>query len=156
MPSLEIEYHSHDSVTEVVARLQYCLESISRTFDEWESPRAEGPGLYFAVIADRGYGDYADPMGDYRWPTETCPTVYDEAALLDASWQVGMDADGAVVVGVDGHIEPQLVRFRNPAFVATEEIAYENWMGARHVSYPRVKSWASTRSGVSARATVSS
>ncbi|PHQ45969.1 hypothetical protein DJ68_09915, partial [Halorubrum sp. C3] len=73
MSDLAIDYGDHDRVREVVDRLTYCAEHVSVSFDGWDEPHVKGPGLYFAVVADRDYGDYADPMGDNCWPRETPP-----------------------------------------------------------------------------------
>lgn len=139
MSDLAIEYGSHDSVREIVDRLRYCAEYVSTDFDGWEEPHVKGPGLYFAVVADRDYGDYADPMGANEWPTERCHSVCDEDAFVDAAQTVGLGRDGGVVVAVDGEIESQMVRFRDLGTRSEEselvdDVEYEPWMGSRHMS----------------------
>lgn len=139
MSGLEIEYGTHDRVGELVDRLIYCAEEISVSFDDWEALQVKGPGLYFAVVADRDYGAYADPMGDNRWPREDCTTVFDQDAFFEAARTVSVERDGGVVVAVDGEIEAQMVRFRDLGTRSEEaalvdEVSYEPWMGSRHMS----------------------
>jgi len=139
MSRLAIEYGDHERVREVVDRLTYCAEHVSVAFDGWEEPHVKGPGLYFAVVADRDYGAYADPMGDNRWPREGCASVFDEAAFVDAVGTVSVEQDGGIVVAVDGEIEAQMVRFRDLGTRSGEsdlvdDVSYEPWMGSRHMS----------------------
>ncbi|WP_144797443.1 diadenylate cyclase [Halorubrum depositum] len=139
MSRLAIEYGAHERVREVVDRLTYCAEHVSVAFDGWEEPHVKGPGLYFAVVADRGYGAYADPMGDNRWPRESCASVFDEDAFVDAVGSVSVEQDGGIVVAVDGEIEEQMVRFRDLGTRSGEsqlvdDVSYEPWMGSRHMS----------------------
>lgn len=139
MSRLAIEYGSHDRVAAIVDRLTYCAEHVSVSFDGWEEPHVKGPGLYFAVIADRDYGAYADPMGDNHWPRESCPSVFAEDSFVDASERVSVAQDGGIVVAVDGEIESQMVRFRDLGTRSGEselvdDVAYEPWMGSRHMS----------------------
>ena len=137
--SLAIEYRNHERVREIVDRLTYCAEHVSVGFDGWDEPHVKGPGLYFAVVADREYGAYADPMGDNRWPRETCPSVFAEDSFVDAIETVSVKRDGGVVVAVDGEIEAQMVRFRDLGTRSDEKelvngVEYEPWMGSRHMS----------------------
>ncbi|OYR46988.1 MULTISPECIES: diadenylate cyclase [unclassified Halorubrum] len=139
MSRLTIEYGAHERVSEVVDRLTYCAEHISVAFDGWEEPHVKGPGLYFAVVADRGYGAYADAMGDNRWPREDCASVFDEDAFVDAAGTVSVERDGGIVVAVDGEVEEQMVRFRDLGTRSGEsrlvdDVSYEPWMGSRHMS----------------------
>ncbi|MFC7187464.1 diadenylate cyclase [Halorubrum yunnanense] len=139
MSRLAIEYGGHERVREVVDRLIYCAEHVSVEFDGWEEPHVKGPGLYFAVVADRDYGAYADPMGDNRWPREGCASVFDEDAFIGAAETVSVEQDGGIVVGVDGEIEAQMVRFRDLGTQRGEsdlvdDVGYEPWMGSRHMS----------------------
>jgi len=53
-------------------------------------------------------------MGDNRWPRKSCTTVFDEDAFVDAVETVSVKRDGGIVVAVDGEIEAQMVRFRDP------------------------------------------
>lgn len=156
MTELAIDYRSHREVEVLVDRIRYCAESISLAFEEWDRPRVKGPGLYFAVVADRDYGDYADAMGTNRWPVETCRSVSgDYEAFAEASELVGFERDGGVVVAVDGVIEGQMVRFRDLEATAGDDlvdaVTYEDWMGSRHMSAVET----STRPAVVATVTLS-
>ncbi|MCL9818187.1 diadenylate cyclase [Natronocalculus amylovorans] len=138
--ALQISYGDHENVVEIVDRVRYCLESISLSFSEWNSPRIKGPGVYIAVIADRQYGEYADIMGKNQWPISQCMSVYHEDAFYDACETVCLECDGGVVIAVDGQIEPTMVRFRDLGTVPSENgsriktVNYKPWMGARHMS----------------------
>ncbi|EMA59104.1 diadenylate cyclase [Halorubrum lipolyticum] len=139
MSGLAIEYGAHERVREIVDRLTYCAEHVSLAFDGWDEPHVKGPGLYFAVVADRDYGDYADPMGDNRWPRESCPTALAEDCFVETVESVSRQQDGGVVVAVDGEIEAQMVRFRDLGTRSEEtdlvdDVSYEPWMGSRHMS----------------------
>jgi diadenylate cyclase len=137
MVELQIEYGSHESVEAVVRRLLDFAESVSVAFDSWEEPYSKGPGLYIAVIADHSYDAYADPMGNNIWPVGDCPRIdADDEALYEALKDVAFTNDGAVVVSVDGVVQEQMVRFRDYRDdVANDEaLAYEDWMGSRHMS----------------------
>lgn len=139
MSGLAIDYAAHDRVEEVVDRLLYCAEHVSIEFDGWEEPQIKGPGLYFAVVGDPEYGNYADPMGDNSWPREQCASVFEDDGLVEAASSVSVDRDGGVVVAVDGEIEPQMVRFRDLGTRSGEselvdDVDYEPWMGSRHMS----------------------
>jgi len=139
MSRLAIEYGAHEGVREVVDRLTYFAEHVSVEFDGWEEPHVKGPGLYFAVVADRDFGAYADAMGDNRWPRESCASVFDEEAFVDAVGPVSVEQDGGIVVAVDGEIEAQMVRFRDLGTRSGEsalvdDVGYEPWMGSRHMS----------------------
>ncbi|WP_128905772.1 diadenylate cyclase [Halorubrum amylolyticum] len=139
MSDLAIEYGTHERVREIVDRLTYCAEHVGLAFDGWEEAHVKGPGLYFAVVADRDYGDYADPMGENRWPRESCPTAFAEDGFVEAVETVGREQDGGIVVAVDGEIEAQMVRFRDLGTRSEEtelvdDVSYEPWMGSRHMS----------------------
>jgi len=139
MSRLAIKYGAHERVRELVDRLIYCAEHVSVEFDGWEEPQVKGPGLYFAVVGDRDYGAYADPMGNNRWPRDTCPSAFDEDALIDAVETVSVERDGGIVVAVDGEIESQMVRFRDLGTRSedadlVDDVSYEPWMGSRHMS----------------------
>ncbi len=138
--SLRIEYETHRDVQELLDRLFYTLEGISIEFDRWGDTYAKGPGLYFAVVAGRSIGGFADPMGGNRWPTERCRDLsHDIDEFYDVAENVALRNDGAVVVSVDGVVQEQMVRFRDPTpgEIETENVVeseYEDWMGARHMS----------------------
>ncbi|MWV64665.1 hypothetical protein GRS48_07495 [Halorubrum sp. JWXQ-INN 858] len=139
MTRLTVDYGTHDRVREVVDRLVYCAESVSIDFDRWDDPHVKGPGLYFAVVADREYGRYADPMGDNRWPRGRCASVFEEDEFFEAAERVSVERDGGVVVAVDGEAEAQMVRFRDLGTRTDEsdlvdDVDYEPWMGSRHMS----------------------
>jgi hypothetical protein len=135
---LQIRYADHPQVREMVAVLRYCAESISLAFDGWDDPRTRGPGLYVVVVAGTGVHDYADPMGDNRWPVDVCDAVGgDVDALYEAAREVAFDRDGAVVVSVDGSVLEQMVRMRDrtgEGLSTDRDLAYAEWMGARHMS----------------------
>ncbi len=139
MSSLAIAYGTHERVREIVDRLRFCVEHVSVDFDGWEEPHVKGPGLYFAVVADRDYGSYADPMGDNRWPRGRCESVFEEDAFVETARRVSVQRDGGIVVAVDGELEGQMVRFRDLGTRSDEsdlvdDVAYEPWMGSRHMS----------------------
>ena len=139
MSRLAIEYETHERVRELVERLVYSAEHVSVEFDGWEEPQVKGPGLYFAVVGDCDYGIYADPMGNNRWPRDTCASAFDEDAFTEAVGTVSVERDGGVVVAVDGEIESQMVRFRdlgtrNEDAELVDDVSYEPWMGSRHMS----------------------
>lgn len=139
MSSLAIEYGSHDRVQALIDRLTFCVEHVSVEFGGWEQTHVKGPGLYFAVVADREYGAYADPMGDNRWPRDRCRSAFGEDAFIEAAETVSIERDGGIVVAVDGEIEAQMVRFRDLGTRSGEadlfdDVGYEPWMGSRHMS----------------------
>ena len=139
MSELSIDYGSHDRVEELIDRLAYAAEHVSIEFGGWEEPHVKGPGLYFAVVADREYGSYADPMGDNHWPRGDSACVFSEDAFIDAAERVGREGDGGVVVAVDGEVQAPMVRFRDLGARADEAelmngVEYESWMGSRHMS----------------------
>jgi len=139
MGNLAIEYETHSRITDVIDRLTFCAEYISIDFGAWDEPHVKGPGLYFAVVADREYGSYADPMGDNRWPRDRCSSVFAEDEFVATTETVSVEQDGGIVVAVDGEIEPQMVRFRDLGTRSGETdlvdaVGYEPWMGSRHMS----------------------
>jgi hypothetical protein len=137
MTELHIEYGNHESVEGNVRRLLDFAESISVDFDSWEEPYSKGPGLYIAVVADHSYDAYADPMGTNTWPVEDCPQLdADDDALYEALEEVAFANDGALVVSVDGVFQEQMVRFRDyrDDVANDDDLAYQDWMGSRHMS----------------------
>lgn len=138
---LRIDYVDHDRVDGLLDLVTYCLEGISLDFARWEEEYVRGPGLYFAIVSGSSVADYADPMGDDRWPVDKCRYVFDDIDLFyQAASSVAQSRDGAVVVTVDGAIHEQMVRFRD---LTDEELAgidevdaveYADWMGSRHMS----------------------
>lgn len=128
---LSIAYERHERVRRLIDAIRYCLEGLSLSFADFDDPRAKGPGMYLAVVAGRSVAEYADPMGDNRWPVGTCRDVLaDIDAFYGAATEVAWHHDGAVVVGVDGVIMDRMVRFRD----LPEPGAYADWMGSRHMS----------------------
>lgn len=127
---LDIAYQSHYRVRHVQAVVRYCLEGIAMGFGDWEDT-AGAPGAYLAVVSGASVADFADPMGDNYWPKTGREPLEGFDAFYEALWTVASDCDGAAVMGVDGVINEQLVRFRSPRDV---DVDYEPWMGARHMS----------------------
>jgi hypothetical protein len=137
MATLRIEYATHDGVQELIDVLTYCAESISSNFEHWDETRTRGPGLYFAVVADHEYGNFADPMGANEWPIGDCRLVNPDDEFYRATRTVAFQNDGAVIVSVDGVVQEQMVRLRDLDRAEIEDgtaIEYEDWMGSRHMS----------------------
>lgn len=139
--ALTFAYEREPHTQRLVNRLRDCAESISLGFTEYGNPHTKGPGLYVAVIAGRTVTGFADPMGNNRWPVEDCRNVLaDEDCFHEALSTVSRTGDGGVVVGVDGTILAQMVRFRNitgddlPPGRQLSELEFADWMGARHMS----------------------
>ena len=137
---LRIAYESHDGVQTLIDQLQYSLEAISLSFDRWGEQYVKGPGMYIAVVTGPSIAAFADPMGRNQWPTDRCRSVeHDCETFVEAAQDVALTRDGAVVVGVDGVVETQMVRFTGgmPNDLDSGETAaptYEDWMGSRHMS----------------------
>ena len=130
-----IDYGSHRRVQELLNAVRDCLEDISLSFDRWDEPYVKGPGMYVAVVCGTSVAPYADPMGDNRWPVEECRNVFDgENEFRVAAGEVARHADGAVVVGVDGTIQEQMVRFNYRPGDDNGDVTYADWMGSRHMS----------------------
>ena len=131
---LDIAYGDHAPVRELVGVVEFCAETIGVAFDRWDEPRVHGPGLYVAVVSGNSVRGYADVMGENQWPTEVADRVLpDVFAFYEAAAEVARARDGAVVVGVDGTVLPQMVRFRNPS-EGQSDAEYADWMGTRHMS----------------------
>ncbi len=139
--TLAFDYTDNPRTRQLVDRITDCVESMSLGFDGYGDAQIKGPGLYAAVVAGRSVAGYADPMGANRWPVDVCGNVL--AGIDDchaATSKVARSRDGGVVVGVDGTVLEQMVRFRNvegdslPPEVSLADIAYADWMGARHMS----------------------
>lgn len=127
---LDVAYEAHDGVAEMIDVLRFAIEDVSLGFDRWDDPQIRGPGLYVAVVAGRSVREYADAMGENRWPVDRCRTILDDD-LFETASEVATTRDGAVVVSVDGVVQEQMVRFRSHA---TPDAAYAEWMGSRHMS----------------------
>ncbi|MFB6096730.1 MAG: hypothetical protein ABEJ74_05025 [Haloferacaceae archaeon] len=139
--ALSIDYASHPQMRRTIDILRYCAESISLEFDHWGERYARGPGLYFVIVSGHSVADFADPMGDNRWPVDECAQVTDDIdSLLGAASEVALANDGAVIVGADGTVLEQMVRLKDlgeaerPTPEDVEQIEYADWMGARHMS----------------------
>jgi hypothetical protein len=145
----------HATVEALLHRIVDVAESLSLEFDRWEEQYVSGPSLYFIVIADVNYAEYADPLGANVWPVDICRVVSDSSEdFVAAARQVAFERDGAIVVTADGTIQEQMVRIRSPSAAEVErrdEIAYADWMGTKHLSAVEV----STRPEVLFAVTVS-
>ena len=138
---LAFDYRRTPATRRLIERIRDCAESLSLACTTYNDREMKGPGLYAAVVATRTVDQYADPMGANRWPSETCRNVHDDLdSFYVAIREVAHDNDGAFVVGIDGTVLEQMVRFRNvsdnelPAGRQTESLEYTDWMGARHMS----------------------
>lgn len=135
--ALDMAYAEQEPVCRLVDVVRYTAEGISRSFDRYGEDLVKGPGLYAAVVADRNLGAYADPMGANAWPVETCSeALADPEAFYAAARSAAVTEDGAVVIGVDGVVREQMVRFRDLESDAPVEksVTYADWMGSRHMS----------------------
>ena len=145
----------HSGATDLINRLVDVAESLSAAFDRWDEQYVSGPSLYFIMVADANYGQYADPLGTNMWPTDSCRVVTDHpGSFVTAAKEVAFSCDGAVVVTVDGTIQTQMVRVRSPSATGAkrrEEVDYAGWMGTKHLSAVEI----STRQEVLAAVTLS-
>lgn len=145
----------HSQADDLVNRLVDVAESLSATFDRWDERYVSGPSLYFVVVADASYGQYADSLGTNTWPTDTCRIVTaDLSSFVTAAREVAFSCDGAIVVTVDGTIQKQMVRIRSPSATEDERpegVDYAGWMGTKHLSAAEI----STRQEVLAAITLS-
>lgn len=131
--SLAIDYGSHPTVQCLLDTMSYCLEGISMGFDRYGEPLVKGPGAYFVVVTGHSVAEFADPMGDNRWPIGDCLEVLaDVDCFYEAARDVSLSNDGAVIVSVDGVITEQMVRIKDDP--AGEDVEYADWMGSRHMS----------------------
>lgn len=131
---LDIEYSNHTSVQDLIDTIEFCAETIGLEFDRWDEPHVHGPGLYFAVVSGSSVRGYADVTGENQWPIEDTDDVLEDVfTFYEAAKRVSQSRDGAVVVGVDGSILPQMVRFRTPPD-RRANAEYAEWMGTRHMS----------------------
>jgi len=146
---------THAQTDQLVDRLVNVSESLSASFDRWEEEYVSGPSLYFVVVVDATYDEYADPLGTNRWPTDTCRVATDDIeSFVTAVEQVAFSCDGAVVVMIDGTLQEQMVRIRSPSaseIEQDEEFDYADWMGTKHLSAVEV----STRTEVLTAVTLS-
>ncbi|WP_152041996.1 diadenylate cyclase [Salinigranum salinum] len=147
---------------ELMDLIRYTAESLSLEFTLWDEQYVTGPGLYVLIVADVDFGDYADPLGENRWPVEQCEVVGNEPeAFVEAAREVAFTMDGAVVVAGDGTVQEQMVRVRNLSEAERQrgdEIVAADWMGTRHLSALEVSTrqqvlWAVTLSEEDGRVT---
>jgi len=138
---LTFEYEHEAHTGRLLERIHDCVESISLGFDGYGDDQTKGPGLYIAIVTGRSVEQFADAMGANRWPVESCRNVLEDIEEFhDAARTVANSCDGGVVVGVDGSILEQMVRFRHVDGEDLEpgmrlaDIEYADWMGARHMS----------------------
>ncbi len=134
---LSVPYSLHEHVAQMIDIIVYCLENISLEFDRWGEAYVKGPGFYIVIVSGDSVDEYADPMGDNRWDTERCESVFDDVDEFHRTvLTTATECDGAVIVSVDGVILPQMVRLRDRRFSEREEkrIEYADWMGSRHMS----------------------
>lgn len=137
--SLAIDYRAHERVQELIDVIHFCFEDISLGFDRWDEPYVGGPGLYVAIVSGASVSDYADPMGNNRWPVTDC---YDVLAEVDrfhtVANEVAQTRDGAVIISVDGIVQEQMVRFHkyspDSTHLPEHHVQYSHWMGSRHMS----------------------
>ena len=139
-PSLDIAYARHERINEMIDIVRFCLEAISLGFDRWGEPHVSGPGFYLTIVSGTSVEGYADQMGANRWPVETCRNVFSgsEAFHRAASTTAG-NTDGAVIASIDGVLQRQMVRIKDPsrqALAAQDDtrVPYEDWMGSRHMN----------------------
>jgi diadenylate cyclase len=138
--SLDIAYIRHRRVDEMVDIVRYCLGTISLEFDHWGESNVKGPGFYLAITSGTSIETFADPMGVNYWPTDVCRNVLDGVdRFYQAAVGVASEADGAVVASIDGVLQPQMVRLKDPSpeTLRTNErssMGYTDWMGSRHMS----------------------
>jgi len=139
--ALSFDYEQTLHTRRLIEQLTDCVEGVSLEFERYDDEQIKGPGAYIALIAGRSVDDYADPMGANRWPVESCRNILDDIdRCYEAVEAVAHARDGGVVVGIDGTVLEQMVRFRNvtteelPPGVRPDDLEYTDWMGARHMS----------------------
>jgi len=133
---LRVEY---TTVRQLIDFITYAVESISFEFDRWDDDYVRGPGLYFVIVTGVHSGEYADTIGDSRWPIEDCRVVTEDLdRFVESARTVGNTHDGAVVISTDGTVQEQMVRIKSQGTsTATDEgqnIEYADWMGTKHMS----------------------
>lgn len=133
---LNVEY---ETVPALIELLLASVESISLDFDRWGEDHVRGPSLYFVVVTGIHSGTYADPLGDNRWPIETCRVVSNDLdSFVEAASIVGFEHDGAVIVSVDGTVQERMVRIKSlndtEESELSKDIEYPKWMGTKHLS----------------------
>ncbi|EMA42056.1 diadenylate cyclase [Halococcus hamelinensis] len=138
---LTIDYGHHPPVRELLDIVLYCLEDLSLGYERWDEPYVRGPGVYFAIVSGHSLRGYADPIGENIWPTDNCWRVRGGiTTFYETTREIARSRDGAVVIGVDGIIQRQMVRFRDPSSTGmadraeAPDLKYAEWMGSRHMS----------------------
>ncbi|WP_101296925.1 diadenylate cyclase [Halegenticoccus soli] len=139
--SVDIRYREHGGVKELIDVVVYAFEEISLGFEYGDAEHVRGPGLLVVIAAGCSLSEYADPMGDNRWPVDRCRNVHaDLTAFCEVAREVALTRDGGVVVGVDGEIQRPMVRLRTLSEREIEALGgeittqYADWMGSRHMS----------------------
>ena len=132
---LRAKYATSQQLMDLV---RYTAETLSLSFTRWDEQYVTGPGLYCLIVADIGFGDYTDPLGENVWPVERCEVVpSDPESFIEVARDVAFNRDGAVVISGDGTVQEQMVRVRNLSSVEREnedEIVAAEWMGTKHLS----------------------
>ncbi|MDY6817343.1 MAG: diadenylate cyclase [Halobacteriales archaeon] len=145
----------HATGTELTNLLTDVAENLSINFDQWDEQYVSGPSLYFVIVADVDLGQYADPLGNNRWPVDIARIATESRdAFVEAAREVAFKRDGAVIITTDGTIQEQMVRIRSPStdeVKGREEINYADWMGTKHLSAVEI----SVREEVLAAVTIS-
>ena len=137
---LDIVYTRHRGINEMIDISRYCLEAVSLNFDRWGEAHVSGPGFYLAIVSGTSVEDYADPMGSNQWPVRMCRNVFgDIEDFYQAALTVSTTTDGAVIASIDGVLQEQMVRIKDPsrellAARSDRQAAYEDWMGSRHMN----------------------
>jgi hypothetical protein len=132
--SMDVQYSTVPRLTELVT---YAVESISLDFEHWEEEFVRGPSLYFVLVAGVRWGGYADPLGKYRWPVETCRIIEEDLdAFVEAARTVAFECDGAVVISADRTIQEGMVRIKSQGVPdrTDRNVEYADWMGTKHTS----------------------
>jgi hypothetical protein len=137
MPPADPLHVDYATVPELIELVTYVAESISLEFDRWDEPYVRGPSLYFVVVSGTHVREYADPLGENRWPVDVCEVVtHDLNSFVEAARAVAFERDGAVIVSGDGTVQEQMVRIKSPDTTVTAEtdVEYADWMGTKHLS----------------------
>lgn len=91
------------------------------------------------VVTGVHSGAYADPLGENKWPIETCRFVTQNLdGFAKAARIVGHSRDGAIVISTDGTIQEQMIRIKSPGDgdneTTNQTIEYADCMGTKHLS----------------------
>lgn len=132
--SLDVQYSTVPRLTELVT---YAVESVGLDFERWGEEFVRGPSLYFVLVAGVHSGGYADPLGENRWPVETCRVVEEDLdPFVEAARTVAFECDGAVLVSADRTVQERMVRIESRSELgrADATVEYADWMGTKHMS----------------------